>query len=145
MYEPSILLGSDTKFPGLYTESKYLFCDNISSHTLHVSFYATYVAVLYFLLFWAHMFLRILRRCALFHNLSASRVISLLHVRTYLFYTYITICIFIYKYLFQDSSWKRIILIIFVLTFLHRRSPLTLLLGIQQFSDPENLSRTTVS
>ena len=46
--DSTILLGSDMKFPRLYTESKYLFWDNISSHTLHVSFYATYVAVLYF-------------------------------------------------------------------------------------------------
>ena len=57
------------------------------------------------------MFLRISRRDVLFHNLSASRVISLYTYALICFYTYIHICIFIYKYLFQDNSWIRIIII----------------------------------
>ena len=115
MYEPSILLGSDTKFPGLCTESKDLFWDNISSHTLHISFYATYVAVLYFCCS------RHIYTCVFYVGVPYS-ITCLRHV-LYLcytcalicFYTYITICIFMYKYLFQDSPWEGVI-IIFVLS-----------------------------
>ena len=111
MYEPSTLLGSDTKFPGLSTESKYLFWDNILSHTF------------------ARKFLRNLRSRAVFdcfkpicfyvfHVEMFYSITCLRHVLylcyTYAlicFYTYIHICIFIYKYLFQDNSWIRIIII----------------------------------
>ena len=81
------------------------------SHTLHVSFYATYVAVLYSC--------RSGHICSYVFYVGVPYSITCLRHVLYLcytcalicFYTYITICIFIYKYLFQDSSWKRVIII----------------------------------
>ena len=110
-YFVNLVRGFDTKFPGFYTEFKYLFWDNISSHTLHVSFYATYVAVLYFC--------RSGHICSYVFYVGVPYSITCLRHVLYLcytcalicFYTYITICIFIYKYLFQDSSWKGVIII----------------------------------